>query len=167
MGCFLEGLGGFAAGGGFKDSLARPVFHGEWVSRVGGVVLLYCGADGGVFRAGELDDDDLHFIKDAYGCGRRRRGLHHGFDEHNAPLRYRVVSAEPIINRAFRHAETLREFLARYVRAFEPRADFLYLFHAAHDTRIFRAVKAIFIILVIFFTRFVILLLTTFSILIK
>lgn len=50
MGCFLEGLGGFAAGG-FKDSLARPVFHGEWVSRVGGVVLLYCGADGGVFCA--------------------------------------------------------------------------------------------------------------------
>lgn len=142
MGCFLEGLGGFAAGGGFKDSLARPVFHGEWVSRVGGVVLLYCGADGGVFRAGELDDDDLHFIKDAYGCGRRRRGLHHGFDEKGLGVGDGVRSAEPIINGAFAHLYFFREFLAGDALPLNPRFDFLYLCHVATLPRFFRAVKA-------------------------
>lgn len=142
MGCFLEGLGGFAAGGGFKDSLARPVFHGEWVSRVGGVVLLYCGADGGVFRAGELDDDDLHFVKDVDGGGRRRRGLHHGFDEKGLGVGDGVRSAEPIINGAFAHLYFFREFLAGHALAFEPRFDFLYLCHVATLPRFFRAVKA-------------------------
>lgn len=141
MGCFLEGLGGFAAGG-FKDSLARPVFHGEWVSRVGGVVLLYCGADGGVFRAGELDDDDLHFIKDAYGCGRRRRGLHHGFDEKGLGVGDGVCPAEPVVDRSFAHADFFREFLAGYALPLNPRFDFLYLFHGATLPRFFRAVKA-------------------------
>lgn len=142
MGCFLEGLGGFAAGGGFKDSLARPVFHGEWVSRVGGVVLLYCGADGGVFRAGELDDDDLHFVKDAYGCGRHGGGLHHGFDEKGLGVGDGVRSAEPIINGAFAHLYFFREFLAGHALAFEPRFDLVYLFHAATLPLFFRAVKA-------------------------
>lgn len=153
MGCFLEGLGGFAAGGGFKDSLARPVFHGEWVSRVGGVVLLYCGADGGVFRAGELDDDDLHFIKDAYGCG-RHGGLHHGrVNDVHAPFRDFGESRKPVVDARNAHAYKGGEFLARHSVRFYPRFDFLYLCHVATLPRFFRAVNANFYFLEDFFQK--------------